>query len=92
MNIDITYSKASLKFMRKNPQAGTLQDIQSILITSLKKIFHQEDVTVDVKQLRGNWQGYYRIRKGKIRIIFSIREEKTVAVFVHTIDFRGNVY
>lgn len=92
MNVDITYSKASLKFMRKNPQAGTVEDIQSILIASLKKIFHQETVNVDVKQLRGDWQGYYCTRKGKTRIIFSIREEETLEVFVHTIDFRGNVY
>ncbi len=70
---------------------ASLQDVQIVLIASLKKILRKEDVNVDVKPLRGNWQGYYRTRKGKVRIIFSISEEKTIGVFVHTIDFRGNV-
>jgi mRNA-degrading endonuclease RelE of RelBE toxin-antitoxin system len=50
-----------------------------------------KDVNVDVKKLKGSWAGYYRIRKGKIRIIFDV-DYKNKAVFIEKIDYRGDVY
>ena len=50
-----------------------------------------KDINVDVKKLKGSWAGYYRIRKGKIRIIFDV-DYKNKAVFIEKIDFRGDVY
>lgn len=44
-----------------------------------------------MKKLKGSWAGYYRIRKGKIRIIFDV-DYKNKAVFIEKIDFRGDVY
>jgi len=44
-----------------------------------------------VKKLKGSWTGYYRIRKGKIRIIFDV-DYKNKTVFIEKIDFRGDVY
>lgn len=29
-----------------------------------------QDVNIDLKKLVGDWEGYYRIRIGKMRIIF----------------------
>ena len=50
-----------------------------------------EDINVDVKKLKGLWAGYYRINKGKIRIIFDV-DYKNKAVFIEKIDFRGDLY
>ncbi|MCX5809879.1 MAG: hypothetical protein NTX36_11005 [Proteobacteria bacterium] len=48
--------------------------------------------SIDLKKLKGKYHGSFRIRKGDTRIIFSIRKEDELTVFVHYIDFRGNVY
>jgi len=46
---------------------------------------------LNIRKLKGEWQGFYRIRVGRIRIILRIdRNEKTI--FVYDIDFRGDVY
>jgi mRNA interferase RelE/StbE len=50
-----------------------------------------ETVTINLKRLTGKWTGYYRVRVGKIRVIFSVDfEERTV--FIEVVDNRGSVY
>jgi mRNA interferase RelE/StbE len=44
-----------------------------------------------VKKLKGDWQGFYRIRKGKVRIIFELSFEEHF-VYVARIDNRGEAY
>ena len=34
-----------------------------------------EDVNINLKKLVGNWEGYYRIRIGKMRLIFKVHKE-----------------
>ncbi len=48
-------------------------------------------INIDVKKLKGEWAGFYRIRKGKLRIILR-PDSETRTVFVDIVDFRGNVY
>ena len=43
------------------------------------------------KPLVCNWKGYFRMRVGDYRIIYSI-EDETITVLVVRIDVRGNVY
>ncbi|MDP3029836.1 MAG: hypothetical protein Q8O04_10140 [Deltaproteobacteria bacterium] len=50
-----------------------------------------ENVNLDLKKLSGEWEGYYRLRKGRIRIIFEPNRIDKV-LFVDRIDFRGDVY
>ncbi len=49
------------------------------------------NVNIDLKKLSGEWEGYYRLRKGRLRIIFEIDKTDQV-LFVDRIDFRGDVY
>ncbi|MBI5874401.1 MAG: hypothetical protein HZB81_00870 [Deltaproteobacteria bacterium] len=49
------------------------------------------NINIDVKRLHGEWDGYYRIRKGKVRIVVKTDIESRT-IFVDTVDFRGNVY
>jgi mRNA interferase RelE/StbE len=45
----------------------------------------------DIKKMRGEWNGFYRLRIGKIRIIFRVNfEVKELDVYI--IGFRGDVY
>ena len=50
-----------------------------------------QNSSIDVKKLWGEWAGYYRIRKGTLRIIFMMDVTEHV-IFVERVDFRGNVY
>ncbi len=70
------------------------QDNRDEVREELKKFFKKakgENINIDIKKLSGDWAGYYRIRKGKLRIIFELNKmEKTL--FVEKVDFRGDVY
>jgi mRNA interferase RelE/StbE len=87
MKWKINYSRDAEKFIeRENIRGETRQDLAKFL-----KRTKGEDINVDVKKLKGSWAGYYRIKKGKIRIIFDV-DYKNKAVFIEKIDFRGDVY
>lgn len=53
--------------------------------------FHGEAVNINLKALKGEWRGFYRIRKGELRIIASFNFNKS-AIHVEVIDWRGNAY
>ena len=50
-----------------------------------------EDVNTNLKKPGGDWEGYYRLRKGKLRIIFEVKKTEKI-LFVERVDFRGDVY
>ncbi|KJR40284.1 hypothetical protein MCHI_003826 [Candidatus Magnetoovum chiemensis] len=51
-----------------------------------------EDVNLDLKQLKGSNKGEYRIRTGKIRIIFTFEKNEIFVVFVEEVSFRADAY
>jgi hypothetical protein len=88
MNWAIEYSKDTDSFIKKH------RHIKDVLIGEIKKLIQKlngENVNIKFKKLTGDWEGYYRIRKGKIRIIVYLDFAKHV-VYTENIDFRGNVY
>lgn len=92
MNIAIDYSRASLKFLKTKAKEIDFTDVEALLVSALKVLLRKEEQTIDIKKLKGHFQGYYRVRKGKIRIIFSFKQDQQIYVQVHAIDYRGNVY
>lgn len=83
----IGYSRDAEKFIEK-------QNIRTEVREELKKFLMKmkgENVSIDLKKLSGEWEGYYRLRKGKLRIIFEPSKTDKV-LFVGRIDFRGDVY
>jgi mRNA-degrading endonuclease RelE of RelBE toxin-antitoxin system len=50
-----------------------------------------ESISVDVRKLKGEWKGYFRIRKGRLRVIFSVDFNDRV-LYVERVDFRGKAY
>ena len=88
MNWSIEYSKDADNFLKKQ------RHIEDVLIDEIKKLIQKlqgETVNLNFRKMTGDWDGYYRIKKGKIRIIVYLDFSKHV-VFVENIDFRGNVY
>jgi mRNA-degrading endonuclease RelE of RelBE toxin-antitoxin system len=93
MNLKIRYLKKSKKFFDKNSHILNEEKADELLLQAAKKIFLQDDNTVDLKQLKGKLKNYYRIRLNKIRILFEIENnELQVILIVDDIDFRGDVY
>jgi len=50
-----------------------------------------ETVAVDLRKTSGKWAGYYRVRVGKIRIIFSVDFDGQ-KILIEVIDNRGSAY
>jgi mRNA interferase RelE/StbE len=83
----IDYSREAEKFIEKqNIRLEVKEELKKFLI-KIKGV----NVNIDLKKLVGDWEGYYRLRKGKIRIIFEVNKNEKV-LFVERIDFRGDVY
>jgi mRNA interferase RelE/StbE len=88
MNWRIDFSKDSLKFLEKNNlQEGFVIDKIKL---ALRK-FKGEDININIKKLRGGWEGFYRIRFGRLRIIAEFQFEGC-RVYIGRIDWRGSVY
>lgn len=87
MKWKIEYSKEAKKFIDE-------QNIQEDVREGIRKFLQRikgEDVNIDLRKLVGNWKGYYRIRIGKMRVIFfPVKENR--AIFVEQVDYRGSVY
>ncbi|MDO8474277.1 MAG: hypothetical protein Q7S62_01935 [bacterium] len=68
-----------------------LTDEVKELIEKTIRYFQGGNTNLDLKKLKGEWEGFYRIRSGRIRIIAEFNFESSVA-FIEEIDWRGNVY
>ena len=84
----IHYTSLAEKFIQK--QKIERNTITETILKTLK-FLAGENLNIDIKKLKGEWRGFYRIRQGKLRIILSINFEKQEVV-VKRIDFRGSIY
>jgi mRNA interferase RelE/StbE len=87
MSWDIEYSKRANDFVEE-------QRIRDKVTASIKDFILRItglNINIDVKKLKGEWAGYYRIRQGKIRIILKPDIEART-IFVDIVDFRGSAY
>ena len=84
----IKYSKESEKFI--NNENINRSIIKNLIIKTLLRL-KGEKINLDLKKLKGKWEGFYRIRMGEIRVIITI-DFKNKIIFVYSVDFRGSVY
>ena len=87
MNWRIDFSPSSLKFLKKNNLEENFV-IDKIQFTLRK--FKGENVNINVKKLSGEWEGFHRIRSGRLRIIVEFQFEQNRA-YIEEIDWRGKV-
>lgn len=88
MNWRIDFSLSSLKFLRQN----NLEE--NFIIDKIKlalRRFKGENININIKKLSGKWEGFYRIRSGRLRIIVEFQFEQNRA-YIEEVDWRGNVY
>jgi mRNA interferase RelE/StbE len=86
-------SKNSIKFLNNLSEKEKLRIKQKLkyLIVNLNETGNIPFQELDIKTLTGDWKGYFRLRIGKIRIIFNLLYEQN-ELFVYEIDYRGNIY
>ena len=88
--LQIHYERKAEKFFNKGNISR--DEVSKLIIRAVKKLTGQSE-NIDVKRLKGEYNGYLRIRKGDLRIVFRILEEENLfTVFVNNIDLRGNIY
>ena len=88
MNWRIDFSKDALKFLKQN---NLKEDFIIDKIRFALRKFKGEDVNIDIKKLHGEWERFYRIRSGRLRIITEFQFE-IYRAYIDTIDWRGNAY
>jgi len=87
MKWHIQYSRDAEQFIDKQKIRVEVREQLELFLRKMKG----ESINVDVKKLKGEWKGYLRIRKGKLRVIFSADFSERV-LYVERTDFRGKAY
>lgn len=87
MSWNIEYSKRANDFIEEHGMSDKIRESIKNFILRITG----SNSNIDVKKLKGEWSCYYRIRKGKVRIIVKPDIESRT-IFVDAVDFRGNVY
>jgi len=83
MSWEFKFKRDAYKFLDK---LNVLNEFEKIIASFIKK-----EEGADIKKLHGKYKGHYRLRIGKIRIIFKIDFESQI-LYVKKADFRGDVY
>ncbi len=89
--MQIVISKRAAKFLQSinDPEKSNVLDRIRILFEALSNKDILKLQQFDIKNLKGNWKGYQRMRLGNIRILFMIKADELI---IEEINFRGNLY
>ena len=91
--IKLIYLKKATQFLNKNRSKLTEKQTDELVIKFIKKKIYNIDINIDFKQMKGNIDDIYRIRKGNIRILIKlIKNEIIIEAIVEDIGYRGNIY
>ncbi|MDF0555388.1 type II toxin-antitoxin system RelE/ParE family toxin [Kamptonema sp. UHCC 0994] len=89
----IKFRKDAMKFLEKATleDAGRIREKLNELLTLVEEQEIIPFMELDIKNMRGNWEGFYRLRIGKFRIVFSVDFDSD-EIEIYTIGARGDVY
>ncbi len=89
----LKFRKSAIKFLQ-SADSETTANIRQKLNQLVSSVENQSIIPfndLDIKKMKGNWEGYYRLRIGKIRVIFIV--DLTLGdIEIYNIGFRGGVY
>ena len=89
----IKFRKNAIKFLEK----ANLEDAEKIREKISQLLLFVEEQAIipftelDIKKMKGDWEGFYRLRIGKIRIVFTVNTQSG-EVEIFTIGTRADVY
>ncbi len=89
----IKFRKQAIKFLEKaNPEdVENIREQINQLIIAIEEQGIIPFTELDIKKMKGDWEGFYRLRVGKNRIIFTI-ESDSRDIEIYAIGVRGDVY
>ncbi len=91
MKWTVRYSKQTSKFLEKN----SIDSLDSDIRKAIKKVVIMENTNINIKKMKGEWKGFYRIRQGDLRLkrkLFLFTESAGVAMFTSDILQLVNMY
>lgn len=92
VSLKINYQKRAEKFLAKNSTRITIDEVRELVVKAVRRLTGKNE-NIDLVKMKGEFEGYFRIRKNDIRIIFNTyEEENTIIVTIVDVDFRGNIY
>ena len=91
--MELVLSKASVKFLEKlsSKETEKIQERLAVLLRSLEIEGFIPFNELDIKSLKGEWKGFFRMRVWKVRVVFAI-DSAADALQVYDIDFKGNIH
>ena len=84
----VDFTRDAEKFLGRNHMER--ERVLDLMRSAIRK-FSGEVSNVNIKKLKGAWRGFYRIRRGDLRIIASFDFDRAHTL-IEQIDWRGNVY
>ncbi len=91
--MSLKFRKSAIKFLQ-SADSETTANIRQKLNQLVSSVENQSIIPfndLDIKKMKGNWEGYYRLRIGKIRVIFMV--DLTLGdIEIYNIGFRGDIY
>ena len=92
--MEVRFSKRAVKFLKKLDVQSAEKVRQKIL--QLQSMLETEGIIpfteLDIKKLKGQWDGYFRLRVGQIRVIFTVIDSEIEILLIQDIGFRGGIY
>lgn len=89
MSFSIKINKDAKKLLEKLDNKEREKIIDKI--RKFRNWLEGENINVDVKKLKGNWEGFYRLRFGGFRILIKIDIEEKI-IKIYDIGIRGDIY
>lgn len=89
----IKFRRQANKFVEKaDPETiRRIREQLNQLLSALEERSLIPFTELDIKQMKGDWEGFYRLRIGKVRLIFTV-DIASNDIEVYAIGNRGDVY
>ncbi|NJL38525.1 MAG: type II toxin-antitoxin system RelE/ParE family toxin [Leptolyngbyaceae cyanobacterium RM2_2_4] len=89
----VKFRKKAIKFLEKasSEEVIKIQEQLNKLLIALEEQGVIPFSDLDIKKLRGEWEGFYRLRVGKVRVIFTVNFN-SADIEVYTVGSRGDIY
>ena len=89
----VKFRKQPIKFLQKaNPQeTENIRDSIEMVALAIEEQGIIPFTELDIKKMKGDWQGYYRLRIGKNRVIFTV-DFDSWDLIIYAIGARGDIY
>ena len=89
----VKFRKQAIKFLQKTTleDAAKIQGQLSQLLIAIEEQGVIPFTDLDIKKMQGQWEGFYRLRVGKIRVIFTVNLD-SASIEIYTIGARGDAY